>query len=1626
MAKMQLIIELNPELNKGQMLSAAKEVRSALGDAVKGINFSDVASGAGETAKGLENVAENAVKAQGAGKGIASAFAFNQVVQSVREVSSALNEVISVSNEFESMLAAVGAITGFSGDALSDIGDKARQLAKEFGGSASSQLQSFQGILSKLGPQVAENADALALFGKNVSILSAASGDDAATSMSAITDSMLQFGLVSGDAAKDAETSTKIINALAASAQVGAAEIPQVAQAILQAGVAAKGAKMPFEETNAAIQVLAVGGKVGSEAGVALRNVLGMMQKASGPAAEAMNKLGTSTEELGNLLTEQGFDVALGKLKSGMDNVGSAAEKNALLMQIFGTENSAAAGILLDNLDKYSEFVDGIKAGQEGAGSAFEQAAQRMDTADGVMSRLKATMEDVFISVGQTLGSSASAFLGFSNSIAPTVAAMAGIKNVLPTQQIGQLSLTILSKLVPSLVMSDVATKSLVFNKSALSAANLREAATNAVSITGKYAHAAATWALTTAQSALNLAMSLNPIGLIIVGLAAAAAAVYLLYQNFESVREIIDSVFSAIGDAASYIGNIFSGVSAAVSAVFGDSGRTAGEAFSQGFAESKLKESIEDTSKSLSEKLTEGVKIKVKVDSEASMPGLIAEYEKIQSRLDELRDIKSSGSLTSGEQEEFKKLELAAESASAKIQKIAPETKGAARSVVDEMGNLRLVYDLNIEKAKEFSKTGANSGQLKKAAQDYSSELTKQAENIEKQIFLNNKNLEVIDKVYDEKRKQQMTDKFNEENASIEKNRKALVESFLEGAKAGLVTSDAIDKIAKTMGMSSEEARKMLVAKALDEAAKSGKVTEDQVAKIAEKFNFSKDKAKELYAEQVKNTEEAKKTAEAAKDIAVSYDEVKKKLEEQRSYNVGRVLAYEQMIKENKKLSAEQLKDYEQKKKFADYDSRQLKQRNQLEAEINERYSTSAETQKKTADARSSAYELAKKEYEQNKQVAEQAKKASELKQREAQLDSGRLETAVEKRNRELEILRLENVEFARRRLETAKLVEAASKETDKKKKADYLAEIAKLQAQLELDIQNNVIAQKEIVFAANIDRAKIKEEVDKINSDSAKSKLKFDIELGKENQSKLIEFEIGEMQKKIDTISKKLKFEISLGASGDESAIAGYKAQLLELNREVATQSRELSAQVELERIELIADADERAYRLRLVSAESVYRQDLAASGINEQKKLASLMKYQSEKLAAEQEYLRRKSGLYSTLDALAEGLKGVDLSQSKKNVAEEIKSVEQGRKQLEEQFRKREITTSEYFAKDRELTDKAEKLKNQQSAVNWSAATAVISESLKKQADVYKNQIQVQSDTLQAISAKELELSQKTEQLKTDMLAAGLAQRYDLWLEYHEKMVETEAEKEILAKKRAEAEEAFWTNAMNSMAIKFVDFSIQSDKIGKSMAKALFSTTKAMVPSFVALIFGQSIKDLGPVAGAIASGALTATLYGLLSLAEAAVSGYRGGGYTGDGNPNEVAGVVHKGEYVMPAGSTARNKRAFMEIDKGGMTVEGWYEMRYADKIQKQISEKAMQIAGQANLVYSISQEESRRENRELADAIRENSAKLDKLASEVKKGNYMRKTKVEYDLNVSIDKDKMLKAVEKDRYKKLQRG
>jgi hypothetical protein len=53
----------------------------------------------------------------------------------------------------------------------------------------------------------------------------------------------------------------------------------------------------------------------------------------------------------------------------------------------------------------------------------------------------------------------------------------------------------------------------------------------------------------TIAQAALNLVLSLNPIGLIVIAIAALVAGLIYAYQNSETFRDIVNGAFEAIGN---------------------------------------------------------------------------------------------------------------------------------------------------------------------------------------------------------------------------------------------------------------------------------------------------------------------------------------------------------------------------------------------------------------------------------------------------------------------------------------------------------------------------------------------------------------------------------------------------------------------------------------------------------------------------------------------------------------------------------------------------------------------------------------------------------------------------------------------------------------------------------------------------------------------------------------------------------------------------------------------------------------------------------------------------------------------------------------------------------------------
>lgn len=355
-----------------------------------------------KSTKDIDNEIKNTTKsANGLKDAFVGAFAgftaANAVAAGLDLIKQGFTQAITSALAFERGLAEVSAITGVTGDGLNAMGESARELAKTFGTDVLDQLETFKGILSKLGPAIGNNPEALESMADSINILAKASGLTATESMEALTTVLLQFGIDLTNPKVAAEAMASAMNVMAAAAQYGAAEVPQIKEALEQCGVAAKGANISIEETNTAIQILAKGGKVGSEAGIALRNVMLKLQDATGPAAEALKKMGLTSEELGKTLTTEGLGAAILKLKNGLEGLATDQERNVALMKIFGLENQSAAGILVNFSGEMEDFTKNIT----GTNAAIEQSNIILNTNSEKWERIKSNVSDFLVSIGQ-------------------------------------------------------------------------------------------------------------------------------------------------------------------------------------------------------------------------------------------------------------------------------------------------------------------------------------------------------------------------------------------------------------------------------------------------------------------------------------------------------------------------------------------------------------------------------------------------------------------------------------------------------------------------------------------------------------------------------------------------------------------------------------------------------------------------------------------------------------------------------------------------------------------------------------------------------------------------------------------------------------------------------------------------------------------------------------------------------------------------------------------------------------------------------------------------------------------------------------------------------------------------
>ncbi len=344
--------------------------------------FGEIDSGLDKTGKKVKTVAKSF------GDGFKELLSFSIALEGIQQLETGLESLISPAAAFNAEMVELNAITGLADEGLEKIEKSARKSAVFFGTSASSGVESYKILLSKLSPEIAQNSEALAIMGQNVGYTSKLMQGDSVAATGVLTTAMNQYGVSLKDPLEASKQMGIMMNIMAAGAKEGSAELPDIAAGLENAGLMAKTANVSFAETNAALQILDKAGKKRAEGGVALRNVLSTLSLGEFLPKDVRVRLqgvGIDIRQLSDV------SIPLSERLSALEPI---MNNTALVTKLFGKENSAAALALIQNIKGLEELTPKLI----GTNTAVEQAETIMSSYIERGNRWDAQLTDIKLS----------------------------------------------------------------------------------------------------------------------------------------------------------------------------------------------------------------------------------------------------------------------------------------------------------------------------------------------------------------------------------------------------------------------------------------------------------------------------------------------------------------------------------------------------------------------------------------------------------------------------------------------------------------------------------------------------------------------------------------------------------------------------------------------------------------------------------------------------------------------------------------------------------------------------------------------------------------------------------------------------------------------------------------------------------------------------------------------------------------------------------------------------------------------------------------------------------------------------------------------------------------------------
>lgn len=261
----------------------------------------------------------------------------------------------------------LSAVTGATGRDLAYLNQQAARMGPAMGKSGEQMLEAFK-LMASAKPELLDQKELLVETTKAAITLAQAGKIDLAEATKVTAESLNQFGA-------PADQANRYINAIAAGAKEGSAEINEMSAALKNSGTVAAAQGVSFEQTNALLQSLSTIALKGGEAGTQLRNVL--------------LTLGSGSDETNPKVVG---------LEKALENLGDKNLSTAELTKLFGKENITAAQHILTHRNEISELTSKVTGTQE----AFSQATKNNATFDHQLEVFWARISGLGVLLGTT------------------------------------------------------------------------------------------------------------------------------------------------------------------------------------------------------------------------------------------------------------------------------------------------------------------------------------------------------------------------------------------------------------------------------------------------------------------------------------------------------------------------------------------------------------------------------------------------------------------------------------------------------------------------------------------------------------------------------------------------------------------------------------------------------------------------------------------------------------------------------------------------------------------------------------------------------------------------------------------------------------------------------------------------------------------------------------------------------------------------------------------------------------------------------------------------------------------------------------------------------------------------